>query len=350
MKLLGLPPRRLASLGRHTAAAAWNLGMPFKATVATTFRCSCRCDFCGIWQRREEELPAAELVRNLAGLPSLAWVDISGGSLFMRRDYEELGLGMADGLPGLALVHFPTEGLHGDEAVHLSRIFARRGLRVVVTVSLDGPREVHDRLRGVPGLFDRATETLRRLRAEPGVDVYVGTTLLGDNLASVPHALFAAVSGSCPGLTPRDFHVNVMQRSGHYFDNASCPAPAADESAAALRRVRRWKGLPRGPFDLLELGYQSMALRVLEGGSVPRCAALRASFYLSPNGTVHPCHIWDRPLGRIGVDGTLAEILSSRAADDARTRIASRQCPQCWTPCEAYPTLMCHAANPLFWR
>lgn len=347
MSLLNMAPRRALALAARIARSAHLHGGPYKAVLCSTFRCDCRCAFCGIWRREAAELPASVLVDALAQLPRLAWVDLTGGELFLRPDYLELCEGLAHRLPTLALFHFPTAGQHGDAAVALARSMRDRGIRTVVTVSVDGPAALHDRLRGLPGAWDAAVETFLRLRAEPRVDVYLGTTLIPANVAIYPQEVVAAVRVRCPEVAPHEFHVNVMQRSEHYFDNDIQELPEATEVRAALVRTRRFRGLPRSPFALLEWAFQKLAEKAAAGSTTPLCQALNASFYLAPDGIVQPCHIWDRPLGKIGPDQpNLVECLNSEAARNAREAIDERRCRVCWTPCEAYPTLLSTAANP----
>ncbi len=347
MNPLRMNSRRAISLATRIARSSWLQSGPFKAVVCATYQCSCRCAFCGLWKRQAEELPAATIVDALAQIPTLSWVDLTGGELFLRPDYLELCDGITTRLPGLALFHFPTAGQHGDLAVALARRVAQRGIRTVVTVSLDGPAGLHDRLRGVSGAWQRAVETFRRLRQEPLVDVFLGTTLVPDNVDGYPEGLFAAVKAELPELSPTELHVNVMQRSGHYFNNQEQPLPDPARVAAAMARTRVLQGLPRSPFALLEWAYQRIAMRAVEGGPTPLCQALNGSFYLAPDGIVQPCHIWHQPVGQIGGSSrTLAQCLMSDTAKEVRRKIDRRQCLVCWTPCEAYPTLLSAAIKP----
>ncbi len=347
VRLLGMSPRRAFLLAARIAGNAYLGSGPYKAVVCATYRCDCHCSFCGIWRRQAEELPAAVLVEALARLPGIAWVDVTGGELFLRPDYEELCVGLARRLPSLALFHFPTAGQRPEEALKLARTMSGRGIRTVVTVSIDGPPALHDRLRGVPGAWDRAMETFLALRAERGIDVFLGTTLVPENVDSYPQSIVEAIKARCPDISPHEFHVNVMQRSGHYFSNQEQELPTAAQLGAALTRAMRWRGLPHSPFALLEWAYQMVARRATKERATPLCQALRTSFFLAPNGLVQPCHIWDSPVGRIdAANPNLAPWLTSAAAHEARTMIAGRRCPVCWTPCEAYPTLLAAAANP----
>jgi hypothetical protein len=72
-----------------------------------------------------------------------------------------------------------------------------------------------------------------------------------------------------------------------------------------------------------------------------RCGALRASVFLGADLDVYPCSIFDRSLGSLADVGyalrRIPELPGARAALEA---VESKACPRCWSPCEAFPTLL----------
>jgi hypothetical protein len=93
---------------------------------------------------------------------------------------------------------------------------------------------------------------------------------------------------------------------------------------------------------LLERAYWRLAARYLREGRSPLpCAALQASAYVDPDLVLYPCATWDRPLARLRDHGySLERALATAAAQDARAAAQARACPNCFTPCEAYPTML----------
>ena len=62
---------------------------------------------------------------------------------------------------------------------------------------------------------------------------------------------------------------------------------------------------------------------------------------MDPTGNVHPCSMWDRPLGNIrDHDYDLGKIWNAPASLEAVREIREKRCPHCWTPCEAYQSLL----------
>ena len=71
---------------------------------------------------------------------------------------------------------------------------------------------------------------------------------------------------------------------------------------------------------------------------------MSASCFISPNGDVHPCITDDRVAGNLRRENyDLRRVFASPEADRLRAAIAEGDCPHCWTPCEAYPTILASA-------
>lgn len=340
--------RRYAALATDLARAAVKPApLPLKLTLCLTFRCNHRCEMCSIWSREKgAELSAAAIDRLFASIPRLPWLDLTGGEIVLRRDLAAIADSLHRRLRRLAMVHFPTNGLLGDAALAAARALRRRGgPKVIVTVSIDGPPPLHDEVRGLDGAFDRAVDTLRRLRAEPGVDVYAGLTLQPRNLDAVD-ATVTALAAAVPGFGPDDLHVNFLHTSPHYFANESAPRCDPDALATALSAFGRRRGAPTDAVRLIEWGYQRLIPAHLRAGASPiPCRAGELSAYVAPDGTVYACTIDPRPIGDLADHGhDLAALWRTAARRRMAAEARAGRCAGCWTPCEAYPTLLASPA------
>jgi radical SAM protein with 4Fe4S-binding SPASM domain len=153
-----------------------------------------------------------------------------------------------------------------------------------------------------------------------------------------------------PDLEYRDFHVNIVNE-GHYLHNEDLdlkqkvdPKALADESEA----YAKLRGFGLGPMNYLERTYLSRARRFLETGRTPmRCHALRSSCFVDSWGNVFPCTVYDKKIGSLrDVDYDLGEIWRSEEAERVQREIWEYDCPQCWTPCEAYQSIMGNFLRP----
>jgi len=97
----------------------------------------------------------------------------------MREDLREIVSSVCRHSGRLRSIHFATNGTFEDRILamteHLGRI--RPGLQIVVTISIDGPRDLHDTIRGRSGTWDKAVATFRQLKRTANVKAQVGFTL-----------------------------------------------------------------------------------------------------------------------------------------------------------------------------
>ncbi len=336
----------LPLLGSVLASGGGTLAAPYKLTFSVTDRCNARCVTCSAGRRAPRpELAAAECRALFRSLPALRWLDLTGGEPTLREDLVEIAAGAMQECRGLALLHFPTNGLVPERVAAATQGLLRlRPPRLVVTVSLDGPPALHDELRGMAGAFSRAVESFERLRGLRGVRVLFGVTLSPRVLGRFRETV-EEVGRRLPGVGPRDFHVNLMHRSPHVYGDAPEPLPDPAAAARELAAVGRLQAGGWGPLALLERGYRSYAPDYLATGRSPLpCVALAATCFLAPDGTLYPCTAWDRPLGSLrGAGGALPPLWRGEPAAAARREIAAGRCPGCWSPCDAFPAL---AASP----
>jgi radical SAM protein with 4Fe4S-binding SPASM domain len=110
------------------------------------------------------------------------------------------------------------------------------------------------------------------------------------------------------------------------------------EEVAAYRARR---GLPRGMVDLLEDRYLRNVEPYLRTGTTPmRCHALRSSCFVDSWGNVYPCGMYDVRIASLrDHDYDLGAIWNLSRTRQLQGEIWRYDCPQCWTPCEAYQSI-----------
>jgi MoaA/NifB/PqqE/SkfB family radical SAM enzyme len=127
-------------------------------------RCNCRCLMCDIWKiRQAREITRKDLEPHLSSLRTLKvqWIVFSGGEPLMHSDLSSLGELLRQEGMRLTLL---TAGLSLERhASNVASIFDD------VIVSIDGPSEIHDRIRGISGAYrqlQRGTTAVRTHRSE----------------------------------------------------------------------------------------------------------------------------------------------------------------------------------------
>lgn len=337
-RLLGLSGSILRSNSGRSAR-------PFKLTFILTYRCDCRCRTCNIWQRKAEgEMTAGEVERFFRTNRGLRWVNLSGGEIFTRRDLADIARSVVRTNRDLYLLDFPTTGQQTAKILAgVEEILRLDPPRLIITVSLDGPGKKHDEIRRRKDAFENCLATyrgLRELRAR-NLEVFFGVTLSRFNRGEL-FAIRDSVRERIPDVRYRDFHVNLAQESAHYYRNVGMGMPREDEALRDMEEFLRRKGTALHPVAWLERTYQRLLRRFYRTGRSPLpCRALASSVFIDPQWTVYPCSMWDAPLGNLRETGfDLLRVWNAPGTLARRREVVGERCPHCWTPCEAYQTIL----------
>lgn len=146
------------------------MDFPKSISLTITNACNLRCQMCGQWSqegymhaRKEslrQELALADWKRLVdeAAAHGVSSILLRGGEVFLFPEIITLLEYInANGI----FVSIDTNGtLLGKHAEDLVRIGG-----IHLTISVDGPEEIHDRVRGVPGCFSRIRENVALLHA-----------------------------------------------------------------------------------------------------------------------------------------------------------------------------------------
>jgi MoaA/NifB/PqqE/SkfB family radical SAM enzyme len=148
---------------------------PIQLTFFLTRKCNARCPFCFYLSRKDAQ-PAPELtldeIRKVsASLGRLLWLAFSGGEIFLREDLVEITKAFYENNKPVIIL-LPTNGLLPDRIAEQTEAILKHCTKstVAVKLSLDGPEDVHDTLRGVAGAFQKTITTYEKLR--PLLDRY----------------------------------------------------------------------------------------------------------------------------------------------------------------------------------
>ncbi len=284
-------------------------------------RCNCRCVMCDIWKRTEtEELTHAALSRHLSNFREMGVESIvfSGGEPLMHSDFvriaelfrsEDIRLTLLT--TGLLLRNFSDE---------VTRSFDE------VIISLDGPRDVHDKIRRVSGAFDRIRDGITAVRKHATTPaIRARTTVQKENFRHLCETI--AASGELR------------------FDSISFLA--ADLTSTAFNRELVWPvsrqkqvGLTREDVDILREEIEQVRMRHendiasgfitesseklnrivhhfeahlgLQSPSSPKCNAPWVSAVVEANGDVRPC-FFHPAIGNLNDNPFMAVVNGERA-------------------------------------
>jgi radical SAM protein with 4Fe4S-binding SPASM domain len=323
-----------------------NLGLnalPYKIIFAITKECHSRCRNCKIWSRpTKDELTIDEISTFARNSPFIYWLTITGGEPTDRQNFAEIVKVFSDNCPNLELINFSTNGLNTDRIVNAYQDISEAiPKKLFIHLSIDGPPEVNDKLRGIKGDFHHATNTLRELRKIKKIKTRVAMTLYKTNSHLITDTV-SAIQRVIPDFTRQDLHINLPHRSMHFYGNLS----AESKSDCDLSEGFNLDFKVPWSFDsiqFLEHEYQKRIPQYLKTGKTPiPCTAVKSSLYISEKGEVFPCTIWNRSLGNIrNTDYSISKIFEKKAMiKDTVHQILNKKCPNCWSPCQASHSIL----------
>jgi radical SAM protein with 4Fe4S-binding SPASM domain len=298
-------------------------------------RCNCRCVMCDIWKvRSRDEITPEEVGGWLPELAALGVerVVLSGGEALLHSRLEEVCAALRGAGIGVTLI---TTGL-------LLRRDAEWLVRLVddVVTSLDGPPDVHDAVRRIPGAFAKLAAGVRAVRdadaaraagaggrPDSQVRITARCTVQRLNHDRLRGTVDAARSIGLDGISflAADVSSEAFNRPGGW-DTETAQTVALDESELGalgeeLARLEREHALD------FESGFIAESPSKLRGrihghfsallgrGDFARhaCNAPWVSTVIEADGTVRPC-FFHAPLGNIREAGSLAAVINSPAA------------------------------------
>jgi MoaA/NifB/PqqE/SkfB family radical SAM enzyme len=188
---------------------------PIEASIKVTERCNSRCITCNVWKSKpKNELTTQEIENVFHRLKEIGIkiIGFTGGECLLRNDIGEL-IEKAKKIVG-AKVYIITNGILLEEK---AKILLEKGV-AYISVSLDGIGKTDEKIRGVPGHYDKVIKgikILKELAKKTGrkIDINIGTTLVKPNLLEVPKLIELCKE---LGVT---WSYNLLDTSLYFFKN-----------------------------------------------------------------------------------------------------------------------------------
>jgi len=306
-------------------------------TLLPFSRCNCRCAMCDIWKEKASTALSARDVERLVGdfvRLGTRRVVLSGGEPLMHPDLFglvrpllEAGVGLTLLSSGLLLERFagPIASAFDD-----------------VVVSLDGPAEVHDAIRGVPGAFERLRRGVAALRrARPVPSLRGRCTVQRANLARLCDTVGAARDLGLDGISflAADTTSPAFGRAAGWSPESrarvSPDAGELERLAAEIERLEATRADDLSSGFVAESASKLRArlldhFRAVDGaGPFPpsSCNAPWVSAVVEADLSVRPC-FFHPSYGRLG-EGGLAAVVNGEAALAFRRALDPATDPVC---------------------
>ncbi|VAX23003.1 Radical SAM domain protein [hydrothermal vent metagenome] len=325
-------------LWRH-AKSIFLKSEPIQLTLFLTSRCNAHCRYCfysnGCGNSSRRELNVNDYRKISSSIGKLLWLAFSGGEIFLRDDIAEIvSLFYRANSPGIILL--PTNGL--DTQIIRAKVeqIVRECPKsvVVVKLSLDGPEDVNDSLRGVKGAFGKTMKTYKSLYE-----------LFGeyDNFELGFNSVFcASTQNSMPWLC--SFIKNLDDKTTHTVSLIRGDVPSDDEKIIDIEKYKKTiatlaAGLKDGSSKIFNFNLSRLkaAQDIVQGrlicdliskqkSAIP-CLAGRLTLTITETGDVYPCESFDAKLGNIHkTQHDLRQLLNTDLAKQVIAKIASSDC------------------------
>ncbi len=316
--------------------------IPRHATLLLTWACNSRCQSCKIWeiykddrQAIRKEMSLDDYARLIADplFKQITNLGLAGGEPLMRPDlFEIIAL-----IPQNVQLFIATNAITLGRIKQLLPILQARG-NSVVQISIDGIGEMHDRVRGVPGNYERCLRVLDWL-VEKRIPRVISSTLSTINYQELP-ALYALANKYGAGFAFRtankgDFYDNVEDRLLYEWQPQQIEALREEIKPIVEDQLLRgetsdatgvfWNEIPNWLQDTLQM---------------PGCLAAYKTFLVDPVGEVYPCPSWWHSLGRVKT-ASFTDVWQSSAANQIRAEVDVLKCGGCWNDC-TWPQVLLH--------
>ncbi len=327
--------------------------LPLNITVSVTYRCNSRCRTCNIYTKKADEFTLEEFDRTFASLGRAPyWFTMSGGEPFLRDDLPDIcESAHRHNRPGI--INIPTNGLLVDRIPAMVEKIAREcaDSQIIVNVSIDEIGERHDKIRGVPGSYEKAVASYRALRKlkAPNLTLGIHTVVSVFNVERIP-AIYEHVMRE---IAPDSFITEIAEERVELETLGAEITPDPQSYSVAIDflidRIKRGRfsgisGVTQAfrvrYYELVKRHLESRRLRVTRQ-EIP-CYAGVASAQVAPDGDVWFCCIKADPVGNLrDVDYDFGKIWFGSKALEERGKIRRGEC-SCPLANAAYTNMLMH--------
>lgn len=329
---------------------------PYKLNFVVTSICNSRCTTCNIWKVyrnnpsiSKKELTIEEISRIFKNLPeTVSWLSLTGGEPFLRKDFDKIISSAIKNIPNLSLIGVPSNGLATERIIStVKRIIKMKHPNMIITVSIDGPEDVHDKIRGIKGSYKKTWQTYQKLeeltKDDKKIDIQIETTLSKKNIKVLSSFLNEMIKNN------NKITLTIAHNAALYHNEkgASFLPYNIKEIEKVVSIIMKSKNI-FDPQELIERIFLKKILRYIKNPEkrVMPCFAFKSSFSLDQFGNVLPCLIWDYKVGNMrDFDYDAKKILSLEKVRYIKKAIKNNKCPNCWTPCEGYQSIIGNILN-----
>lgn len=135
---------------------------PIRVQLELTYRCNLRCSICyqdKLYKMGEEELTVDEWLDLISQFPKFCLITLIGGEPLVHPGFKRIAEYALSSHP----CNLVTNAVLLDQET--SRLLIEKKL-LLLGVSLDGVGQIHDKMRGVPGTYEKVIKNIKELQRQ----------------------------------------------------------------------------------------------------------------------------------------------------------------------------------------
>ena len=367
-----IKPNKLLKSAENVLSAHLNLlgfdlnTSPIKLTISVTNKCNKKCMTCDIWKIYDEDRSSKTTELSLENYRQLfneldecglIYIEYTGGEPYLREDIAQIIIESFHRIASLQFIAITTNGYNPKNIVSQTRTMLEEippECSIMLGVSIDGDKTLHDEIKGVTGSWLTAIQTLKQARVlareYSNLRPHISYTFNRINAGRFEES-YQSILDQFP-VSLDDFSFSI-EHSGLLYHNQNSIEIDVEKIGKDLRYLANnpRKTSTLDPVALFRSKsydkYLEGIIPFINGEKQLRCAAMQLSGYIGPYGNVYPCIMWDKKLGNIRKT-SFKEVWRSPLLREYKKLVDIGKCPRCWTPCEVQPSLLINIRKLLF--
>ena len=294
--------------------------VPNYAIVYVDGRCNMHCSFCcyaAMDARNSSNIMPKDWGNTFKRAKSLLHLTITGGEPFLRKDLTEI-ISEIINSSGVPRVSIKSNGFYLKRIKeYIPELIKRhKNTEFTLSISLDGPKDIHDKVRNFKGAYDRVLETIsvmKKYRKEKNFFLRLASVLTSENKEFLPDFLKKTENWEI------DFHEVILIRDIPDQEQFKLKNIYQELSESQQKKSsKNWKKSFNGKiFDKL---YKETIKRLEKSEKFSPCVAGSRFVEIFPDGLVRGGEVeklWDMStIGKVKNKVDIVDVLNSKKAKD----------------------------------
>jgi len=282
--------------------------LPVQIIQYVTGRCNLRCDHCFYKETLDSkdpgEMEADQIVNQTANVSPVLWYSITGGEVFIRKDFSELVLKIHEKIRP-KFFSLPTNGWYTKKTYEgvLNVLQRLKNGNLILFFSIDGPQDIHDSIRG-PNSYKKLQETISKLKHLQKIysNLYINIviTVQHQNYMHFPRL----INDIQKEFEPTAISINLLRY--HSLNSEKLESHILDSYETAIKEYDKYRNKNSYNFifnSILKAKEKNQKNIIMNAARHDKfttpCSAGKLSYVVMENGDVKPCEILDNVYGNI---------------------------------------------------